>query len=128
MDYVGSPQTFSVRVWNSREEPLDSGHRVDFTLTGSATVRRLNKLRRQRDDAVVHQELYSDGTTLTLSNPREGVYATGAYAGTIDTMSRLPRSSLLFEQQSATAAQQSATTTAVIGTIALRSRATRWCM
>lgn len=83
-DYLGSLQKFSVRAQSFREDLLDSGHRVDFEFSGSVTVSRPNKLRGERHDARLQQILYYDGTTLTLHNPTDKVYATEPAPVTIE--------------------------------------------
>ena len=85
-DYLSSQQQFSVTARNDYEDVLPSGHRVDFGMEGTVTVSRPDKLRGERKDARMHQVLVFDGTTVTLFNPIEKVYASEAFDGTIEEM------------------------------------------
>jgi hypothetical protein len=86
MDYLSSVQQFSAHAQNIHEDVLDSGHKVDFEASGSMTISRPNKLRAERHGARFQQTLYYDGTTLTLHNSPDNVYATQPAPGTIPEM------------------------------------------
>jgi hypothetical protein len=85
-EYVSGLRHFSIETRNFREDILQSGHRVDSEWSGKVTVSRPNKLRGEREDALLHQIIYYDGSTVTLYNPGAGVYATEAAPGTIEEM------------------------------------------
>lgn len=85
-EYVGSLQQFSVDAQSTFEDLLDSGHRVDYELSGTAIVRRPNKVRTERHGNLIDQIFYYDGKTLTLYNPSDKVYATEPAPGTIEEM------------------------------------------
>jgi len=85
-DYVGSLEQFSVDAQTTFEDLLDSGHRVDHELSGTAIVSRPNKVRTERHGHLIDQIFYYDGKTLTLYNPSDKVYATEPAPGTIEEM------------------------------------------
>ena len=85
-EYVGSLEQFSVDAQSTFEDVLDSGHRVDYELSGSALVSRPNRLRTERHGDGIDQIFYYDGETLTLYNPADKVYATEPAPGTIEEM------------------------------------------
>lgn len=85
-DYLGSLQRFSVHTQNTIEDVLVSGHKVDFDVSSSVTVSRPNKLRAERKGDLVDQVFYYDGTTLTLYNPSDKVYAIESAPGTIEEL------------------------------------------
>jgi hypothetical protein len=85
-EYVGSLQQFSVDAQTTFEDVLDSGHRVDYELSGTALVSRPNRLRTERHGDGIDQIFYYDGETLTLYSPADKVYATEPAPGTIEEM------------------------------------------
>jgi hypothetical protein len=89
-DFVDGLQKFSVRLQNIIEDLHASGHRVDYDVAGSVTVKRPNKLRVTRTGAM-NQRFFYDGTTIMLYNPPENVYATKAAPDTIEKMIDLAR-------------------------------------
>jgi hypothetical protein len=85
-EFVGGLERFSVDAQTTFEDLLESGHRVDYELSGTATVRRPNRVRTERHGDHVNQVFFYDGESLTLYNPPDGVYATEAAPGTIEEM------------------------------------------
>ena len=85
-EWVANQQQFSVAAQSTFEDVLESGHRVDYELSGTAIVSRPNKLRTERHGLHISQIFHYDGETLTLHNPADGVYATVSAPGTIDEM------------------------------------------
>jgi hypothetical protein len=83
-EWVSSLQQFSVDAQSTFEDLLDSGHRVDYELSGTALVSRPNRLRTERHGRQINQIFYFDGETLTLHNPADEVYAAVSAPGTID--------------------------------------------
>jgi hypothetical protein len=82
---AGLPQ-FSVKTDNVIEELQFSGHRVDYDLSNSVTIRRPNKMLAARAGELMDQRFFYDGKTLTLYNPAEKVYATKPAPETIEKM------------------------------------------
>ena len=73
-DFLDGLQQFSVNTQNILEELHVSGHRVDYDLSASVTVKRPNKLRAVRTGELTNQRFFYDGKTLTLYNPiRKGL-------------------------------------------------------
>ena len=93
-DYLGGLKQFSVHTRNNLEDLLESGHRVDFQISADVTISRPNKLHAERKGDQVDQTFYYDGTTLTLHNPSDRVYATEPAPGTIEEMLDYVRESL----------------------------------
>jgi hypothetical protein len=85
-DYLSGLKQFSVQTQNDLEDVLDSGHRVDFDIWVSMTLRRPNKLRAERSGDLINQVFYYNGKTLTLYDSSRRVYATEPAPGTIDGM------------------------------------------
>src|SRR4051812_39359906 len=71
-DYIAGLQQFSVRSQNVIEDVHSSGHRVDYDVSGSVTVKRPNKMRLVRTGEM-NQRFFYDGKTMTLYNPPENV-------------------------------------------------------
>jgi hypothetical protein len=85
-EWVGNLEQFSVDAQSTFEDRLDSGHRVDYELSGTALVSRPNKLRTERHGHLIDQIFYYDGETLTLYNPHDKVWAQEEAPGTIEEM------------------------------------------
>ena len=85
-DFLDGLQQFSVNLQSMMEELHSSGHRVDYDLSASVTVKRPNKLRTVRTGAGMDQGFFYDGKTLTLHNPKEKTYATTKAPDTIEKM------------------------------------------
>lgn len=83
-DHLGGLKQFSVVALNMREDVLESGHRVDFEVASKVLVSRPNKLHVERKG---HDQIfYYDGSTLTLYNPSDKVYASMPAPATIEEM------------------------------------------
>ena len=85
-DYLAGLQRFSVDTHNTLEAVLTSGQKVQFVMQASVTVQRPNRLLAERKNSLVDQKFYYDGKTLTLSNPKDKVYATVAAPPTLEAM------------------------------------------
>ncbi len=94
LDYLSNLKQFSVQAQSTLEDMLDSGHRVDYEISGSVIVNRPDKLRTERFGERLHQIFYYDGKTLTLYNPDEKVFATTPAPGTIEEMFFFARDTL----------------------------------
>ena len=90
-DFLDGLKQFSVNTHNILEELHVSGHRVDYDLSASVTVKRPNKLLAVRTGQLMNQRFLYDGRTLTLYNPSEKVYATKEAPDTIEKMIDLAR-------------------------------------
>lgn len=93
-DHLANLQQFSVHTQNTLEDLLDSGQRIDYDVSASVTVSRPDRLRAERKGDLVSQVFYYDGTTLTLYDPDENVYATEPAPETIEGMLAFARESL----------------------------------
>jgi hypothetical protein len=93
-DFVGKLKGFRVHTESTLEYWTASGQRIDHDVAADVIVRRPNKIRAQRVGELVDQSFYYDGTTLTLDNPTDGVYATVPAPGTIEELLDFTRESL----------------------------------
>jgi hypothetical protein len=84
--FVDGLQQFSVNSQSIVEELHASGHRVDYDLSASVTVKRPNKLKVERTGQMMHQRFFYDGKTLAVYNPNDKVYTTQAGLPTIEDM------------------------------------------
>ncbi len=90
-DFMDGLQQFSVNSQNTIEDLHVSGHRVDYDVKASVTVKRPNKLRAVRTGELMNQRFFYDGKTLTLYNPAEKVYASQPAPETVEGMINLAR-------------------------------------
>jgi hypothetical protein len=86
INFLDGLQQFSVNTHSIIEEMHASGHRVDYDVSASVTVKRPNKLRAVRTGEYMNESLFYDGKTLTLYKPSEKVYATEKAGDTIESM------------------------------------------
>jgi hypothetical protein len=93
-DFVASQQKFSAETRNTLEIVLLSGQKIEFNHTARVAAQRPNKLRAERSGDLVEQLFVYDGSSLTLSNPAENVYAQVAAPGTLDEMLDFARETL----------------------------------
>ena len=93
-DYLGGLKQFSVVALNMREDMLISDHRVDYEVTSKVIVSRPNKFKVERTGHLAGQIFYYDGTTVTLYNPSDKVYASMPAPATIEEMLDFGRESL----------------------------------
>jgi hypothetical protein len=85
-NFLDGVQQFSVNTHSIIEEMHGSGHRVDYDVAASVTVKRPNKLRAVRTGELMNESLFYDGKTMTLYKPSEKVYVTEKAGGTIEEM------------------------------------------
>ena len=90
-DFLAGLPQFSVKTDNVIEELQFSGHRVDYDVSNSVTIRRPDKMRAARAGGLMDQRLFYDGRTMTLYNPNEKVYASEKAPDTIEKMIELAR-------------------------------------
>jgi hypothetical protein len=90
-DFLGGLPQFSVKTDNVIEELQYSGHRVDYDLSNSVTIKRPDRMRAARAGGLMDQRLFYDGKSMTLYNPNEKVYATEPAPDTIEKMIELAR-------------------------------------
>jgi hypothetical protein len=86
-NFLDGVQQFSVNTHSIIEEMHGSGHRVDYDVSASVTVKRPNKLRAVRTGGeYMNESLFYDGKTLALYKPSEKAYATEKAGDTIEEM------------------------------------------
>ena len=83
-DYMSGLNQFSVHTQNTLEDLLESGQRVDPTVSATITISRPNKLRAVRKGDLIDQDFYYDGKSLTLYSPSQSVYATEPAPKTVE--------------------------------------------
>lgn len=93
-DFLSSLNRFSVAYLTTFEDVLDSGHRIDYVLSGSTIVSRPNKLRAERHGDGIDQVFFYNGETVSLHNPSDRVYATVPAPATIEETLRFAYNSL----------------------------------
>ena len=84
--FLGDQQRFSLQTTNTVEVVLEDGQKIQFTGTARTSVQRPDRLHSERIGDVLAQSLVYDGSTLTLSNPDDGYYATVDAPPTLDGM------------------------------------------
>lgn len=75
-DYLKGLQQFSVQAEITEDVLLDSGLTVQDGRSATASVRRPNRLRIDSEGDIDNRQVYYDGKTITLMNPRTNVYST----------------------------------------------------
>jgi hypothetical protein len=90
-DFLAGLPQFSVKTANVIEDLQFAGHRVDYDVSNSVTVKRPDKMRAARAGGLMDQRLFYDGKSMTLYNPNEKVYATEQAPDTIEKMIELAR-------------------------------------
>lgn len=90
-DYLAGLPQFSVKTANVIEELQFSGHRVDYDVSNSVTIKRPDKMRAARAGGLMDQRFFYDGKSMTLYNPNEKVYATERAPDTIEKAIELAR-------------------------------------
>jgi hypothetical protein len=93
-DFLAAQKRFSVDTLNTIEVVLTSGQRLQFDSAAKLDVQRPNLLRAERRGELVDQVFYYDGKSLTLSNPRDGFFATVDAPPTIEAMLDMARDKL----------------------------------
>lgn len=83
---LSSLSSFSVKSQSTMEDIRNSGHRVDLEISASLIVQRPNKLWMERHGDLLNQFFLYNGSSLTLYNPVQNVYATEEAPGTIEEM------------------------------------------
>jgi hypothetical protein len=92
--FLAGQQRFRVETRSTLEVVLDSGQKIQFDHAAALLVQRPDKLRAERRGDIVDQVLTYDGTSLTLYNPGDNVFATVRAPGTIEEMLDFARDSL----------------------------------
>jgi hypothetical protein len=85
-DFLAAQQRFTVDTRISLEAVLFSGQKIEFNHTASQAIQRPNRLRAERHGDLLEQTFVYDGSTLTLFNPVDKVYASAAVPPTLDAM------------------------------------------
>lgn len=88
-DYLDSLKVFSLETENSTDDVRSSGQKLQYVNATSMVIQRPDHILGKRIGDVRQQEVYFDGSTLTLYNPGDKVYASVAapptLAGVFDT-------------------------------------------
>ena len=92
--FLAGQQRFRVETRSTLEVVLDSGQKIQFDHAAVLSVQRPDKLRAERRGDIVDQVFTYDGTSLTLYNPGDNVFATVRAPGTIEEMLDFARDSL----------------------------------
>lgn len=92
--FLASQKRFIVETRNTIEVVLQSGQKLQFGSSATASVERPNKLRAERKGDLVDQRFIYDGKSLTLYNPGQKYYATVAAPGTLEAMMDFARTTL----------------------------------
>lgn len=93
-DHLGGLERFSVHTEADVEDLLDSGQRIDNTISADLTIVRPDKLRSERKGDPVNQLFTYDGKQLTLYDRAHQVYARTDTPATLDKMFLFAQSSL----------------------------------
>ena len=83
-DYLGGLQRFSMHTENMYEDVLESGQKIQNDFSSEIVVQRPNKLRADRTGGPSNQLFIYDGTTLTMFDSDQNVYATTAAPDNLD--------------------------------------------
>ena len=92
-EYLDGLQHFSVHTQSIIEEMRFSGHRVDYDLSASVTIKRPNKLSAVRSGEFTNERFFYDGKTLTVYDPSKKVYWTDKAPASIEKMIDFARES-----------------------------------
>jgi hypothetical protein len=92
--FVAKQQRLEVDTVSSIEIVLAGGQKIQFGQTTRMALQRPDRFRAERTGDVIAQVLYYDGRTLTLSSPKDSVYATLPAPGTIEATLDLARTKL----------------------------------
>jgi hypothetical protein len=74
-DYLGSLEQFTFRADNTIDQVMGSGQQLQLGAQVDIAIQRPSRFRVNRRGDIVDQELYFDGTTLTLYGKRLNYYA-----------------------------------------------------
>ena len=83
-DFLDGLKQFSVNAQVVVEEMHVSGHRVDYDMSASTTIKRPNKMRAVRTGGLGNQRFFYDGKTMTSYDPDKKIYATEKAPDTIE--------------------------------------------
>lgn len=92
--FLAAQPRFSAEARSSLEAVLVSGQKIEFNQATRLSVQRPDRLRAERVGDVVDQNFVYDGRSLTLHNPREGVYAQVVAPATLDAALDFARTQL----------------------------------
>lgn len=83
-DFLDGLKQFSVNAQVVVEEIHVSGHRVDYDMSATTTIKRPNKMRAVRTAELSNQRFFYDGKTMTSYNPDVKIYATEKAPDTVE--------------------------------------------
>lgn len=75
LNFVSNLDQFSVQTQSTYEDVLEEKYRVDYETSASLLVKRPNKILIERFGLKMHQIFIYDGSSLSLNNPHDNVYA-----------------------------------------------------
>ena len=84
MDYLGGVRQFTVHAENVVEDLLVSGQRVDYVVPSTVSVSRPDRLRVDRRGVRGRRIVYFDGSTVTVFDPVQNVYAKASLRGSLN--------------------------------------------
>jgi hypothetical protein len=93
-DFVAAQKSFRVEARSTIEAVLTSGQRLQFDSVATLSMQRPNRLLAERRGDLIDQVFHYDGASLTLSNPREGYFASVTAPQTIEAMLDFAREKL----------------------------------
>jgi hypothetical protein len=93
-DFLASQTMFTVDTESVLEAVLETGQKIEFGFVVRMALKRPDKLRAERHSDLVDQAFFYDGTSLTLFNPEEKLYATAEAPPTIEGMLDFAREKL----------------------------------
>ncbi len=85
-DFLKAQKHFVIRAETSYESMLDSGQKLTYLNQITTYVKRPNRLYIHRTGMVRNQEIFYDGSSLTLYSRNKNMYASAKVPGTIDEM------------------------------------------
>jgi len=93
-DYLGGLETFSMHTENTFEEVLESGQKIQYDFASSVAIQRPDRLRAERVDAYVNQEIAYDGQRLSVYEGSEDLFASISAPDNLDDLLHFSRDAL----------------------------------
>ena len=93
-DYLGGLKSFSMHTENSFEDVLDTGQKIQYDFASSVVIQRPDKLRAERMDGDVRQDLVYNGETLTVYEGAKDFFAVISVPDNLDDTLTFSRDAL----------------------------------
>lgn len=93
-DYLGGLESFSMHTENSFENVLDTGQKIQYDFASSVVIQRPDKLRAERMDGNVRQDLVYNGETLTVYHGAKDFFAVMSVPDNLDDTLSFSRDAL----------------------------------